>query len=433
MRLFLLVLFFLLGCQDTNVVNLKNIIQDDTPKWVKTIKNGKKINKPYQKCYETEVDGTNQKNVQNLVQKTIYQQIANELIVSVNTKTEIHQSMISNQGSNDIYNDVSIKSFADVSGVHIDNFYFDKNNHKAYGYVCLDNNKFNSLQQKSIKKYKAYLKDITSLQNAINKGDVEQANNLILKIKTNYNISGNKTFYQLTKKVKSLPKIDIKIKSKFNLKKPLKAVVYTNKNLYINVVLNQNGEYELLYPNSFDTNNILLKNTPKLIVLKRKILNMNNGELIFYFSDTPLNLIKYTSNKKLVSNWENYIFQFKNNHYLNKITKSFKVVGNNKAKVCLKTDFKGKWKDVVYKKFIHELKRNFKIRCRKNTPILEIKYKASGSDVVDIQTNIILRDGDNEIDEKEFGDIFSNSEYVIDEQIIPRMINELLIPIKENF
>ena len=437
LMLFFFVIFFT-ACQDNiEIVDKVYKVYDDSPKWVKKIKNSEQI-KDGDRCYQISVVAFNEQDGRKKVINNIYSQISNEILSVVNSDYSTFKQVRQNNATNVTTLKTNLKSFADISGIHIKHYYF-KNN-KAYGYVCISDEKFNSLKKENDKKRKEYIEDIKKLRQAINNDDIEKANNIILEMKSKFNMLDKRVeFNNLLKKLNNVVKIDIDIKQKFRVYDNLTATVFSNKDVYLYVILQHKDKNILLYPKNGE-NGIIVANKLHRIMLVNKIKPSLKGynKITFLITKTPIEINKYSDNRgELYDDWKLKIASFKNNYYLKEITKGIKVLDSTKnLKICLKRelDKKDKWAKMVYRKFKKLLKKKVQlVPCQKDTNNdlddyyeLLLKYSSEFQDdnekVVDI--NLKLSKDNETIDEIDYSDNFyTNQKSAVNDIIIPQIYN----------
>jgi len=443
MKKFILALIVILfyGCSsDINQTldQTKRIFHDNSPKWVKKIKKGKQIKAPFKRCYQTSIDNVmSTEDANKKVQTSIYQQIANELLSQVSTETTTSTTYSSNDLEKQFQQNVNIQSVADVSGVHINDIYYDKIDQKAYGYVCISESEFKKLQEENTRKYNEFIALMSELQDAINKGDREKANKLIIKIQTKFpNAKNNKNFIKLQREAEKIAQINVHVNKKFFVNSMLTAQIISNKTVYVAVVLEKNNQYQLLYPfNTYD-NPIVKPNETKNLILIRKITPnlIGKNRLIFYFSYTPINLKDYvTTGTYLSPTWHSYIDDFKNTHYLKKIEKEFEVIGNMDITLCIhpnKALYYSYWGINYAAKLKRYLQKEFKITCKNNKYTLKLDYNTDKEgDVINVDITMSLYKKGKLLGTQTYSNIFyPNQSHVIDYYLIPnsiKMVNNL--------
>jgi len=327
------ILFFFIGCQDVekSIKKTTMLIHDTSPKWVKQIKNNEEIQKNGYRCYESVEDAFSDSQASKLVQKDIYSQISREILSMVSSDFSNKTSYDNDVIQKHVKQDVKIKSFADITGIHVHNYYDDVNN-KAYGYVCISEYKFQQLQVENNRKHKLYMTLVSKLEKAINSGDRESAINILNQIKLKVPTATKFTsFKELEKKVNNLIKIHIELKSKYRLGDRVIAKIFSNKFVYINVII-KNKMVKLLVSNytiqTNKTNNILL-------IKKLTSEYEGSNEVLFFITKTPLNLIQFSNHKILDNSWYDYINEFKNEqHFIKEIKKDF-VVDKQSNNFCI--------------------------------------------------------------------------------------------------
>jgi len=419
--LFFLTLLFI-GCNQPQIKH----IMGSTPNWVQTIQDGEKIDKPGYRCYQTEIKAYSQQEAQKKVTKDIYQQIANEIRVNVSTNTKSEAYSTKDGYHKSFMQTTSLSSFVDISGVYIPYRYYDNVENKAYGYVCLSEIQFQDLQKENNQKYKEYISLSEKLQNAINRGDRDEAKNLLILIQTKFpNIKNTKEFKKFKQEVDNLAVIRISMKNRYYLKQALETKIFSNKLLYLSVIINHNGTYKLVLDNK-----LIEPNVDNNIVLVKRLLSFYKGKnkLYFYFSKTPLNLKNYVLNKQNINfeEVENFINQFQNYHFFKEYKKDIEVLSNDNFVVCLKKDIQGVWANKIYRLFVDVASNQFKLQCPAKYNLV-FKYRDNvKNDKIFISSILVLKKENQEIDEEEYSDMFYKSQKsAIDDYIIPNIIQNL--------
>jgi len=380
-------------------------IFDNRPKWVKKIDRNQLIEKNGYQCYQSKINASSYNKGKQLIEDNIKKQILSSIVSYVNSTFKVNKEITNKENYKQISTNLDVSSFGQINGVFLKHYYYDEGNQIAYGYICITNNKYNQLKNLNKERIKKFTKLYNKFNFYINNNDKEGAINILQQIQIEFpEYANTKYFKEMQKKVKQILNYHIQIPRIVNIGDTLFCKIFTDKTVYLNVVINNSNlavTDKVIQPNKLTKLQLL----PYVNDIKIK--------LTFYLSYTPLNLQTFILNNSLSQKYSEYILNYQLNHFLIKKEYTISAKNNN---ICVVSHQK------QIESLVDELNDDT-LKCNKNSYILLKEEKTIYNNIVKLKYKLILYKNNIPVNlkKKTFRCYKNNLQNYYEEYIIPEL------------